>query len=344
MNRSITMNFNQLSFTLILSLVLVVSYRDYAGGYPSHKVLHQEKQYDPPPFEVDSAYFYIQQQVNFGPRVPNTHAHRLCAMYLQKKLIQLGGQVQVQAFEARAFNGETLHLKNIIARFNPSHKKRILLAAHWDTRPFADKDTSNKDVPIDGANDGASGVGVLLEIARVIGHSHPPEVGVDIIFFDGEDYGEPQDHRTSLYSNNIFWCLGAQYWSNNKHEKNYTAAYGILLDMVGAAKATFYREQQSMDYAPQIVKKVWDTAHQLGYGQYFVYQDTKGYILDDHLFVNSVARIPMITIIDHDPSSDGFFPSYHHTHQDNLQLIHKKTLSAVGETLLHVIYQECVSS
>lgn len=326
----------------MLSVLLVVSYRNYARGYPSHEVPRQEKKHAPPPFEVDSAYFYIQKQVHFGPRVPNTHAHRLCAVYLQEKLTQLGGQVQVQAFEAKAFNGETLHLKNIIACFNPSHKRRILLTAHWDTRPFADKDTSNKDLPIDGANDGASGVGVLLEIARVISYSHPPEVGVDIIFFDGEDYGEPQDGSLPI-SNNIFWCLGAQYWSKNKHEKNYTAAYGILLDMVGAANATFYREQQSMYYAPQIVKKVWDTAHQLGYGQYFIYQDTKEYILDDHLFVNKEAHIPMINIIDHDPSSGGFFPSYHHTHEDNLQLIDKKTLGAVGETLLHVIYQECVS-
>ena len=333
------MYFNQRSFIRMFSVLLVVSYSNYAGGHASHQVARQKKKYAPPPFEVDSAYFYIQQQVHFGPRVPNTHAHCLCARYLQEELTQLGGQVQVQAFEAKAFNGETLHLKNIIARFNAPHKKKILLAAHWDTRPFADKDTSQKDVPIDGANDGASGVGVLLEIARIISHS-PPEVEVDIIFFDGEDYGKPQDDCTPSYSNNIYWCLGAQYWSKNKHEKNYTADYGILLDMVGAADAVFYREQQSMYYAPQIVKKVWDTAHQLGYSQYFIYQDTQGYILDDHLFVNRDARIPMITIIDHDPSSDSFSPPYHHTHKDNLQLIDKKTLSAVGETLLHVIYQE----
>jgi len=333
---------NKISVTLSLAVLLTTLFLDrkYEESY-THR---QEESVGPrpevPTFKVDSAYLFIQQQVNFGPRVPNTAAHRACAAYLQTTLQRFGGKVQVQAFTTKAFNGKLLHLQNIIASFNTTCSKRILLAAHWDTRPFADKGVLHQDLPIDGANDGASGVGVLLEIARIISQIAPSTVGVDIIFFDGEDYGEPHGYSKSIANNTIFWCLGSQHWSKHKHQKNYTAAYGILLDMVGAADATFYREHYTMYYAPKIARKVWDKANQLGHGQYFIPQNSKGLIWDDHLFVNTDARIPMINIIDHAPGSDDFFPAYHHTHEDKLQLIDKKTLKAVGETLLYVIYEE----
>ena len=304
----------------------------------SEKVTAPPVSVEVPPFNSDSAYFFVKKQVDFGPRVPNTKAHKACGDFLIAQLKAYGAEVSVQAFDSEAFDGKMLYLKNIIASFNANKSKRILLAAHWDTRPFADKDTIRQDEPIDGANDGASGVGVLLEIGRILSQDIRPEVGVDIIFFDGEDYGEPEGY-VQRQPGKIWWCLGSQYWSKNKHKKSYAAYYGILLDMVGARQARFYREAFSMQYAPSIVKKVWDQANQLGYSDYFVYAPS-GAINDDHVYVSEIAKIPMIDIIEFDPSSDRFFAGYHHTHADNMDIIDKKTLQAVGETVLHVLFSE----
>ena len=292
-----------------------------------------------PTFSADSAYAFIAQQVSFGPRVPNSEAHLATADFLVSKLESYGADVQRQEFEAEAFDETALQLQNIVASFNPEKRKRILLAAHWDTRPFADKDSERSQEPIDGANDGGSGVGVLLEIARLM-QIQTPEVGVDIIFFDGEDYGEPEGYdKSSESSNQVWWCLGSQHWSENKHKKNYMAYYGILLDMVGAENAKFYREGVSMRAAPSIVKKVWARAHELGHGQYFIYQDSPE-IVDDHIYVNYNAKIPMIDIVEYKPGTQGYFADYHHTHQDNMDIISKETLKAVGETVVNTIYLE----
>lgn len=307
----------------------------------------QEMKAEAPPIEVptfnsDSAYHFIQEQVDFGPRVPNTEAHRETGDYIIRKLEGYGIQVTVQDFEATAFDGTKLYLKNIIGSYKPDSKKRILLAAHWDTRPFADKDSVRKDEPIDGANDGGSGVGVLLEIARVVGENQDLDLGIDFIFFDGEDYGMTEDYKSGLPAQNqeISWCLGSQYWSKNLHEPNYSAFYGILLDMVGAENARFYREGFSVNNAASIVKTVWDQAHQIGYGEYFVYRDGPP-VTDDHVFINVNAHIPTIDIIEYSPGT--VFGSYHHTHADNMDIISKNTLKAVGETVLHVLYNEQVN-
>ena len=292
-----------------------------------------------PAFDANSAYAFIEQQVAFGPRVPNTEAHQATANFLVNKLENYGAEVQRQEFEAEAYDGTMLQLQNIIASFNPERRKRILLAAHWDTRPFADKDSDRANEPIDGANDGGSGVGVLLEIARLM-QEQSPDVGVDIIFFDGEDYGEPEGYdNSSESSNQVWWCLGSQHWSENKHQKNYMAYYGVLLDMVGAENAQFYREGVSMRAAPSVVKKVWDQAQQLGHGRYFVYQDAPE-IVDDHIYVNYNAKIPMIDIVEYAPGTDAYFADYHHTHEDNMDIISRETLEAVGETVINVIYRE----
>ena len=294
---------------------------------------------NPPPFNSDSAFAFIKDQVGFGPRVPNTTPHKLAGDYLVEKLNDYGAKVVEQKFEAEAFDGTKLYLRNIIGSYNPDVKKRILLAAHWDTRPFADKDTENQDQPIDGANDGGSGVAVLLEFARIFEDSLP-NVGIDIIFFDGEDYGEPDDFKGDLSRGEVFWCLGSQHWSENPHVSGYSAYYGILLDMVGAKDAQFYQEGISMHYAPRIVEKVWQTAANLGYRHYFVPSAT-GMITDDHVFINEKAKIPTIDIIQYGPDNAGvFFGDYHHTHKDNLDIISKETLQAVGETVLHVVYNE----
>ncbi|UZD22672.1 M28 family peptidase [Algoriphagus halophytocola] len=290
-----------------------------------------------PTFSSDSAYAFVQKQVDFGPRVPETPGHAATQTWLIEKLKGYGFTVETQDFEANTYDGLTWNLSNIIAAYHPEAKKRILLAAHYDTRRIADKDTERLDEPIDGANDGASGVAVLLEIARVIGTQElKPEVGIDIILFDGEDDGEPE-HAKVKDNSKVWWCLGSQHWSQNKHRANYSAYYGILVDLVGAKGARFYREGYSRKYASGILKKVWDNAHQVGQGDFFIYKDSPE-ILDDHAFVNQYARIPMIDIIEYSP--DFGFGQYHHKHADNMDIIDQRTLQAVGETVLFTIYQE----
>ena len=295
-----------------------------------------------PPFNADSAYQYIQTQVDFGPRVPNSEAHNRTGNYLVQQMTEFGWQVTEQNFEATSFDNQRLYLRNIIASYNPQVGKRILLAAHWDGRPFADKDNERQNEPIDAANDGASGVGVLLEIARTIAKNDSLEnIGVDIIFFDGEDWGndgKAHGHVPLRDGWESWWALGSQYWSKNLHKPRYSAFYGILLDMVGGKNAQFWIEGHSNRSAPSIVNKVWSQAEDLGYGQYFK-RKNGAEITDDHYFVNKNTGIPMIDIIPTDPI-DGSFGSFHHTHDDNMSIISKETLKAVGETVLHVVYHE----
>lgn len=291
-----------------------------------------------PVFNADSAYQYVANQVDFGPRVPNTGEHAACAAYLSNELKRFGADVIVQEADVVAFDNTVLKAKNIIGQFNTEKNNRLLLFAHWDTRPFADydEDASKHNQPIDGANDGGSGVGVLLEIARLIGQNGHP-LGIDIILFDAEDYGQP-NHLNLPYKEDT-WCLGSQYWGKHPHKPGYTARYGILLDMVGAKNALFYKELYSLQFAPELVDKVWNTGADLGYGQYFSYEHG-GMITDDHVYVNQLTNIPCIDIIQHDPASSTSFGSYWHTHNDNMDNIDKQTLKAVGQTVLEVIYNE----
>lgn len=293
-----------------------------------------------PKVNADSAYAYVNKQVSFGPRVPQTPAHEQAAAYFKRQLERHGATVRLQSLQATTHDGVKLNLTNIIASFFPEKQKRILLAAHWDTRPYADKDKQKPDAAFDGANDGASGVGVLLELARVM-KATPPSVGVDIILFDGEDWGEKANaSREVPVPDNMedWWCLGSQYWSKHKHTPTYTAHFGILLDMVGAEGAHFFREGNSREYAPQIVEKIWNAAEQLGYSYLFVKQDA-GAVTDDHVFVNKFGRIPMADIVPTDPKTNNF-GDFHHTTADNMSIISKETLAAVGNTVLLVVYRE----
>ncbi len=278
-----------------------------------------------PDFKADSAFAFIQTQVNFGPRVPQTDPHAECADWLIAKLKTYGAEVQVQNGKVKAYNDKVIDLKNIIASFKPELKKRVLLAAHWDTRPMADRDTKDMDKPIDGANDGGSGVGVLLEIARLLQLKPLINTGIDIIFFDMEDYG-------SIY------CQGSLYWSKKPHVPNYNATYGILLDMVGAKGAVFPVEGHSRQNAFHVVKNVWEKASLLGYSSFFSYDEMQA-ITDDHAMINQYANIPCIDIIQMDPISGDFGP-FHHKHSDNMDIIDKATLKAVGQTVMEVIYSE----
>lgn len=291
-----------------------------------------------PNFDADSAYTFVDNQVAFGPRVPNTSQHAACADYLVGELRRFGAEVQEQKAVLTAFDGTKLNARNIIGSYGLDKEKRVLLFAHWDTRPFSDHDNNpdNYHKPILGANDAASGVGVLLEVARAV-HAKSPEVGIDIIFFDAEDYGTPNFMENPPEGE--WWCLGSQYWSKNPHVPGYTAKYGILLDMVGAPDATFFKEQFSKKYAATIVEKVWQTAGKLNYGKYFVGRDG-GYITDDHVPVNQNLHIPSIDIIQYDANTDSGFGAYWHTQDDDMSNISKETLKAVGQTVLEVIYNE----
>src|SRR5690606_155864 len=188
-----------------------------------------------PEFNADSAFLFIEKQLSFGPRVPGSEGHRRCAAFIEQSLKHYGASTVVQNFEAESYDGSLLPLVNIIGSFNPGARKRILLGAHWDSRHVADKDSIMKDQPIPGANDGASGVGILLEVARQLSRK-APAVGVDIIFFDGEDQGEPEGFnlvKTLLNAGKVWWCLGSQHWARNPHREGYDAEFGILVDMAG---------------------------------------------------------------------------------------------------------------
>ena len=289
------------------------------------------------PFNADSAYEFIKKQAAFGPRVSNTEANRRCGKWLENTLKRFTAEVKVQSFESQAYNGKSLKLNNIIASFNPQAEKRILLCSHWDSRPYADHDPdiSNRRKPIDGANDGASGVAILLEIARQFSLK-APSAGIDIVLFDGEDYGAPEDEQSQVEND---WCLGSQYWSKNPHLPAYSARYGILLDMVGAPNATFTREGTSVYYAADYVNRIWHVASQIGYSNYFVNDQTAA-ILDDHVYINEIRQVPTLDIIHHDPSTQSGFCSTWHTLGDNLQGIDKQTLMAVGQTVITVLYLE----
>ena len=283
-----------------------------------------------PEFNPDSAYAFIKAQVDFGPRIPGTPPHAKCASYLADKLKSYGFTVTVQNGTVKTFDQKQFAIKNIIAQFNPSAQSRIMLCSHWDTRPWADSDTKDKDKPFDSANDGPSGVGVAMEVARLVNATHP-NIGVDIMYFDLEDYGEDGGDEST-------WCLGSQYWAKNMVPSNYYANFGVLLDMVGGPNATFPKESQSVELAGSAVDRVWKAAGDLGYGNYFVPQTRRFVGVDDHIYVNK-AGISCIDIIEYNEANGGF-GDYHHTHKDNMSIIDKNTLKAVGQTLLEVIYSE----
>ena len=293
------------------------------------------KQQNVPAFDADSAWVFVENQVKFGPRVPNSEAHVACGNYLASELKRFGAQVYEQEATLTAYNGTQLKAKNIIGSYNPENSKRVLLFAHWDSRPYADhdKDPANQMTPIDGADDGASGVGVLLEMARQFSIKSPA-IGIDIIFFDAEDYGTPEFVKE--YKENT-WCLGAQFWAKNPHVKGYKADFGILLDMVGAKNASFFKEATSMRYAPQIVEEVWSTARDLGYGKFFINAEG-GAITDDHQYEILGRNIPCIDLIYTDPESDNGFGPHWHTQNDTMDNIDRETLKAVGQTVLQVVY------
>jgi len=317
----------------VLFLALSCGGRKASSTTPQTKVVTPE-------FCADSAYNYIKAQTDFGPRVPNTKAHEDCATWLAAKLASNGAhKVYLQNFDAKTFDGNTLKCTNIIGSFNPDSPARVILCSHWDSRPWADNDAdpANWTKPVDAANDGASGVAVILEIARQM-KKQAPEIGVDCIFLDAEDWGPGESYQGN--DSERWWGLGTQFWSRNPHVQGYRARYAILLDMVGGKGAAFCREGYSVTYGKHVVDKVWGAAGRLGYGSLFLPVDG-GYVTDDHYYINAIARIPSIDIVPYLPNcKESCFGPTWHTTKDNIDNIDKKVLEAVGKTLIEVIYNE----
>ncbi len=279
-----------------------------------------------PQFDGDSSFAYLEKQVAFGPRNPMSKGHDACRQWLVEELTKYAERVVEQPFmhfDPRL--KKSFKMTNIVASFNLKAQRRILLCAHWDTRPFADQDIEeNKSTPILGANDGASGVAVLLEIARVM-KNQAPDVGIDIVLFDGEDYG-PEGALDEYF-------LGAKYFAKNLG--TYKPVYGILLDMVGDANLDLPVEYQSQYYARAIVDKIWSAAEELGYTQFT--RNVGSSVNDDHIpLIN--AGIPVVDIIDFQYPDKSH--KYWHTLQDTPDKCSPQSLKAVGQTVLQVIYNE----
>lgn len=287
---------------------------------------------DKPDFNADSAYAYIEKQVSFGPRVPGTAAQKKCAAWMQQQLDAFCDTVYRQEATVKAGDGKQLPCINIVGVIHPDAKKRILLLAHWDSRPWADQDVKDQNKPILAADDGGSGVAVLIELARQIkGKPLPDNLGIDILFTDVEDYGKSEWGDDS-------YALGTQYRSHHPHVSGYKADFGILLDMVGARNARFPLEGSSGQYASDVQQRVWNAAGAAGYSSYFPYENGAS-ITDDHVFVNEIAHIPTVDIINLNSQTESAFAPHWHTHNDNMSIIDKATLKAVGATLLQVIYE-----
>ena len=295
-------------------------------------------------FNADSAYAFCAAQCDFGPRTMNSEAHERCAQWIQQQFEQYGYSVQLQKADLKGYDGTILKSTNIIASQKQTANSqkpeaRIFICAHWDSRPWADNDPdeANWRKPVMAANDGASGVAVMLELARLLQQNDSARMAVDFICFDAEDWGIPQ------WENDVdgdSWALGAQYWSASNLPQQGNYQFGILLDMVGGQGAKFYREIFSLKYAHNIVERVWQAANTAGYASIFPYLDG-GQITDDHVPVNEKAGVPCIDIINHYPDCEqsSFGPTWH-TVNDDMQHIDKNTLKAVGQTLIQLIYSE----
>ena len=288
-----------------------------------------------PDFNADSAYSYVKRQLDFGFRIPGSKAHVNCANYIAETMRLWCDTVVVQKFNTTLWDGQKVEGRNIIASLAPQRDRRIMLAAHWDSRQWADHDldTTQWRSPLLGANDGASGTAVLMEMARVMS-AMPPDVGVDFVFFDVEDQGIPE--WAGRYEDNT-WCKGAQHWAQNPHRMFYQAEYGILYDMVGTDKPRFTKEEISMNFAQGLTNRLWSCAAYLGYGNIFV-DELSGAILDDHLYVNQILRIPTVDIVQNSPNCSFF--SHWHTVGDQLDVIDKETLKIVATVSMKLIYSD----
>lgn len=289
-------------------------------------------------FSADSAYASIVKQCEFGCRVPGSEAHKRCGDYIVSEFTRLGLSVTEQKADLRGYDGTLYHNRNIIGAYKADLADRIVICAHWDSRPWADADpdTLNHRKPVMAANDGASGVAVMFELARLIKEIDPP-FGIDFVAFDTEDCGAPYWDEDNAPEDGSDWCLGSRYWASHLKE-GYRPRYGILLDMVGGSDARYLYEGFSMRYASDVMLRLWDAANRADAAHLFL-TDEGGYATDDHVAMNETAGIPTVDIIPFVEGPHSFGATWHTT-SDTPQNISKETLRAVGQTLLQFLYEE----
>lgn len=325
-----------LSFLLLLSVALTgcKNQNQASAGQDTDTIAVTQVQ-----FNADSAYASVVAQCDFGPRVPGSAAHDRCGDYIVSRFKALGLSVSEQRTDQKAWDGKVLHTRNIIAAYRPELADRIIICTHWESRPWADADpdSSLHRQPVMAANDGASGVAVMLEVARKL-EELKPELGIDFICFDSEDYGMPYWAETDDVADGSDWCLGSQYWAAHPHVPGYKARFGILLDMVGGRDARFCFEGISMRYASEVMVHVWDAAGRAGASQLFL-AEQGGYAQDDHVPMNEVAGIPTIDIIPYVEGEHTFGETWHTT-QDTPENISRETLKGVGQTLLQFLSEK----
>lgn len=322
---------------IVFSLLLITACGDkQRKQYTAQKTSVDYTSVNTPSFSADSALAFLSHQLEFGFRNPGSKGHDACAKYLHNTMAKWCDTVISQPFTTELWNGQSVKGINIISSINPSSYDRILLCAHWDSRLWADHDPdkNNHHSPILGANDGASGVALLMEMARAMSQKRP-SVGIDFIFFDVEDQGLPEWAEVEYRDNT--WCKGSQYWASNPHRPFYRATYGILFDMVATPEPRFTKEEISRRYAQIPLDKIWTAANILGYGQVFVNQNTDA-ILDDHMYINQIAGIPTIDIVQNSPECSFF--KYWHTVGDNLDAVNGQSMKLVADVVMKVIYND----
>ena len=326
------MNYKYFIFAIVLSFLSACGFASHSEKTEQDNTIVRVV----PTFNPDSAYHYVETQCDFGPRVPGTEAHFACLQYFVEQFNRFGADmVIVQESESVIYDGSKMPIRNIVASYGLGKPNRVMICSHWDSRPFADNDINpdNRRKAIIGANDGASGVGVIMELARQLGLKDAA-IGVDFILFDLEDWGTPDWTQSKLSDGG--WALGSKYWASRPHIPGYQAQFAILLDMVGAQGAQFYREYFSDQYASWVVDRVWNKAADLGLSHIFVNQRGGG-VTDDHINVNR-AGIPCIDIIQFQTDTETGFGDYWHTHNDDMRNIDRSTLDAVGRVLMEIIY------
>ena len=316
-------------FAALLTLLLVFSGCDAIQRFRGAKTA----------FRGDSALAYAQAQVDFGPRVPGTAAHERAGDWIVAQMRARADSVEIQAWKHVTERGDTLPLRNIIARFRPGLSQRVLYLTHWDTRPTADNDRNlgARQRPIPGANDGASGVGLFVALAAALKKT-PPNVGVDLLFVDGEDWGTFDNWSDTTKNKDVL--IGSQYFANHL-PKSYQPIFGVLYDMIGDKSLQIYQEGNSVDSAPEVVSRVWATAKELGYDKYYI-AEAHGPVTDDHLpLIRRGLRV--IDVLDIDYCSDGGTGcepgerNLHHTMQDTMDKISAQSLQIVGDVALTLV-------
>ena len=278
-------------------------------------------------FRGAAAYAHARTQLEFGPRVPGTDAHRRAGDWIVAQMRGTADTVIVQSWTHVTATGDTLPLRNVLARFRPGAGERVLYLTHWDSRPTSDEatDARQRTLPVPGANDGAAGVGLLVALGEAL-KAAPPGIGVDLLFVDGEDYGDFAANQDVL--------LGSTYFADHLPAPGYQPLYGVLWDMIGDRDLRIPQELNSARAAPEVVQRVWGVAEELGYGSVFV-PETGEAVIDDHLpLIKKGLRV--IDVIDLDyKSATG--ENYHHTPNDTLDKISGESLQIVGDVALRLI-------